>query len=161
MRSPSITNPPPCYSISIYWGSFCHVNLECHSRCSVIGDNNSACSISVWCAVYRGGKHKNCHFWELKEELKRAEKNLKELKLCLRNIKNKNWKEINPFQFLVFLFSCIMSPTWLFADLQILKSPIGPKKMERYYNRVVVWLVGGNAVYKGNRTVLAHSILFP
>ena len=26
-------------------------------------------------------KHQNCHFWELKEELKRTEKNLKELKL--------------------------------------------------------------------------------
>ena len=24
-------------------------------------------------------KHKNCYFWELKEELKRTEKNLKEL----------------------------------------------------------------------------------
>ena len=28
-----------------------------------------------------GAKHQNCHFWELKEELKRTEKNLKELKL--------------------------------------------------------------------------------
>ena len=26
-------------------------------------------------------KQQNCHFWELKEELKRTEKNLKELKL--------------------------------------------------------------------------------
>ena len=40
-------------------------------------------------------KHQNCHFWELKEELKRTEKNLKELKLSNSHVwdilkKNKN-----------------------------------------------------------------------
>ena len=55
-------------------------------------------------------KYQNCHFWKLKEELKRTEKNLKELKLskysCLRHIKklkrtNKNWKELHKFSVLI------------------------------------------------------------
>ena len=59
-----------------------------------------------------GAIYQNCHFWKQKQELKRTEKNLKELKLSkysgLRNIKklkrtNKNWKEL--YKFLVLIAS--------------------------------------------------------
>ena len=62
-------------------------------------------------------KHQNCHFLELKEELKRTEIHLKELKLlkwsCLGHIKQlkepiRTEKNFASFHFILFLFSFLL-----------------------------------------------------
>ena len=68
-------------------------------------------------ALNKLAKHQNCHFWELRKEIKRTEKNSKELKLLpwsfLRHIKKRTLKVFRCYWFSLVFF--ILSQTWLFG----------------------------------------------